>query len=54
MATGNKREDEAMTEEEFAARVEKLIRKAHDGGLSDEAMITVLENAVEALDEGLS
>jgi len=43
-----------MTPEEFALRVEKLITDARDEGVSDEAMIKVLEDAVEVLDEGLS
>jgi hypothetical protein len=36
------------------AGVQHQARRSHDGGLSDKAMITVLEDAVEALDEGLS
>jgi hypothetical protein len=43
-----------MTAEEFANAIEKLITAARDGGLTDAAMIVVLEDAVEGLDEGLS
>ena len=43
-----------MTAEEFAEAIEKLITAARDGGLTDAAMIVVLEDAVEGLDEGLS
>ena len=43
-----------MTTDEFAARIEKLITDARAAGVSDEAMIGVLEDAAEALDEELS
>jgi hypothetical protein len=43
-----------MTAEEFAEAIEKLITAAREGGLTDAAMIVVLEDAVEGLDEGLS
>jgi hypothetical protein len=43
-----------MTAEEFAVRLEVLIEQGRDGGLSDEAIIVGLAEAVEALDEGLS
>ena len=43
-----------MTAEEFVVRLEMLIEQGRDGGLSDEATIAGLEEAVEALDEGLS
>jgi len=43
-----------MTNAEFECRVEKLIADACEVGLSDEAMIGVLRNAPEALEEGLS
>jgi hypothetical protein len=43
-----------MTAEDFAEAVDALITAAREGALSDEKMITVLEHAVEALDERLS
>ena len=43
-----------MTAEEFAEAVDKLIGAAREGGLSDAAIIVVLEDTVEGLDEGLS
>ena len=43
-----------MTTEEFAEAVDKVITAAREGGLSDAAIIVVLEDAVEGLDEGLS
>jgi hypothetical protein len=43
-----------MTAEDFAEAVDELITAAREGALSDEKMITVLEHAVEALDERLS
>jgi hypothetical protein len=43
-----------MTAEEFAEAIEKLITAAREGGLTDAAMIVVLEDAVEGLDEGQS
>ena len=43
-----------MIEGGLAARVEKLVPDGHEGRLPDEAMIKALEDAVEALDEGLS
>lgn len=43
-----------MTVEEFAARLEKLIEDAREGGLPDEAIIAGLETAAEALDEDLA
>jgi hypothetical protein len=43
-----------MTAEEFAEVIDKLIADAREGGLPDEKMIVVLEDAVEGLDEGLS
>jgi hypothetical protein len=39
-----------MTTEEFAEAVDKLITAAREGGLSDAAMIVVLEDAVERLE----
>ena len=42
-----------MTEEQFASQIDKLIALAREAGLSDHAMIVVLENAVEALEEGI-
>jgi hypothetical protein len=42
-----------MTAEEFAEVIDK-IADAREGGLSDEKMIVVIEDAVEGLDEGLS
>ena len=39
---------------EFAEAVDKLIAAAREKGLSDPAIIVVLEDAVEGLDEGLS
>jgi hypothetical protein len=42
-----------MTAEEFAAQIEHLMERARDGGLSDEVIISGLEAAAEALDEGL-
>jgi hypothetical protein len=44
----------SMTAEEFAEAVDKLIAAAREGGLSDAAIIVVLEDTVEGLDEGLS
>jgi hypothetical protein len=43
-----------MTAEEFAEAIDQLIAAAREGGLSDAAIIVVLEDAVEGLDEGLS
>jgi hypothetical protein len=43
-----------LTTEEFAILLELLIERARDGGLSDEAIIARLEEAAEALNEGLS
>lgn len=43
-----------MTPEQFVAHIHKLIDDGREGGLSDEVMIKVLEDAAEALDEGLS
>jgi hypothetical protein len=42
-----------MTAAEFATRIELLIEQARAGGLSDEVIIAGLEEAAEALDEGL-
>ena len=42
-----------MTAEELAAAIEKLITAARQAGLSDAAIVTVLEDAVEGLDEGM-
>jgi hypothetical protein len=42
-----------MTQEQFAAQIEALIAQARHEGLSDEAIIGVLEDAAEALDEEL-
>jgi hypothetical protein len=42
-----------MTTEEFADKLELLIAEARTGGLSDEVIIAGLEEAAEALDEGL-
>jgi hypothetical protein len=39
-----------MTTEEFAEAVDKLITAAREGGLSDAAMIVVLQGAVERLE----
>jgi hypothetical protein len=39
-----------MTAEEFAAAIEKLITAAREAGLTDAAMIVVLEDAVEGLE----
>jgi hypothetical protein len=43
-----------MDADEFDARIETLVTDGREGGLSDEAMIERLQNAVEALKEGLS
>jgi hypothetical protein len=40
----------SMTVEEFAGAVDNLITAARGGGLSDAAMIVVLEDAVERLE----
>jgi hypothetical protein len=42
-----------MTAEEFADAIQKLITAARQGGLSDAAIVTVLEDAVEGLDQGM-
>jgi hypothetical protein len=43
-----------MIVEEFAEAIDNLITAAREGGLSDAAIIVVLEDAVEGLDDGLS
>jgi hypothetical protein len=43
-----------MTVEEFAEAIDNLITAGREGGLSDAAIIVVLEDAVEGLDDGLS
>ena len=43
-----------MTAAEFEERIEKLIADAREVGLSDEAMIGVLRDVAEALEERLS
>jgi hypothetical protein len=43
-----------MTPDEFATQLELLIERARAGGLSDAVIIVGLEEAVEALDEGLA
>jgi hypothetical protein len=42
-----------MTQEQFAAQIEALIAQARTEGLPDGAILKVLEDAAEALDEGL-
>jgi hypothetical protein len=42
-----------MNEEQFADQVDKLIALAREGGLTHATMIVVLEDAVEALEEGM-
>jgi hypothetical protein len=42
-----------MIQDQFAAQIEALIAQARNEGLSDGAIIGVLEDAAEALDEGL-
>ena len=43
-----------MTHEDLEKRLADLVQAARDGGLSDEAVIEVLLDHVEALREGLS
>ena len=44
----------ALTIDEFARRIEALISDAREEGLSDQAMIAGLEEAIRALKEDLS
>jgi hypothetical protein len=46
--------EETMTAEEFAERIETLIEAGRAGGLSDTAIRDALEEAAEALDEGIT
>jgi len=43
-----------MTEQDLAARLADLIADARDSGLSDEAIAALLQDAADALKEGLS
>lgn len=43
-----------MTPDDLTTHIERLIADARDAGLSDEAMVDALRDAVEALREGLS
>jgi hypothetical protein len=43
----------SMTAEQFADQVDKLIAIAREAGLTNATMIVVLEDAVEALEEGM-
>jgi hypothetical protein len=43
-----------MTAEEFADGLERLIAAARAGGLSDEAIIAGLEEAIDAIEEDMS
>jgi hypothetical protein len=42
-----------MTIEQFATQIDKLITLASEGGLPNEAMAGVLEEALDRLDEGV-
>jgi DNA-binding transcriptional regulator YhcF (GntR family) len=53
LAAGYQQENEAMSADEFEARLEKLITEAREAGMSDEAIIDVLHDAAEGLHEGL-
>jgi hypothetical protein len=46
-------QERSMTAEQFADQVDKLIALAREGGLTNATMIVVLEDAVEALEEGM-
>ena len=43
-----------MTEEKFGDGLARLIEDAQDSGLSDEAIIAVLADAIAALQDGLA
>ena len=43
-----------MTAEEFASYIESLVMEGRAGGLSDEAMARQLQDAADALREGVS
>ena len=43
-----------MTAEEFASYIESLVMEGRAGGLSDEAMVRQLQDAADALREGVS
>ena len=43
-----------MTQQEFAARIEALVMAGREASLPDEAMAAALQDAADALEEGLS
>ena len=43
-----------MTQQEFAARIEALVMAGREAGLPDEAMAAELQEAADAVVEGLS
>ena len=43
-----------MTQKEFAARLEALVMEGREAGLSDEAMAAEIQDAADALTEGVS
>jgi DNA-binding transcriptional regulator YhcF (GntR family) len=43
-----------VTAEEFATQLERLIAHAREDGISDEAIIAGLEEAVDAIEEGMT
>jgi hypothetical protein len=42
-----------MTAQDFADAIKKLIRAAREAGLLDAAILMMLEDAVESLDQGM-
>jgi hypothetical protein len=43
-----------MTVEEFATQLERLIAQAREGDLTDEVIIAGLEEAIDAIEDGLA
>jgi hypothetical protein len=54
MATGYNREDKTMTAQEFAAKLEALIVEARAGGVPDEDIVILLQDAADGLESGLT
>jgi hypothetical protein len=43
-----------MTAEEFATQLERLIVQGREAGLTDQAIIAGLEEAIDAIEDGLA